>query len=327
MRFTLRWLALLFLATCILSACDLAKTPAAPLRLGLNIWPGYAPFYAAAKRQLYTPTSIEITTFSSLYDADRAFTEKRIDAVGTTLFDALRMADEGTPLKIVMFTDYSNGADGIVARRGITSLQELKGKRIATEIGAINHFILLAALDQAGLQETDIEVVNLSVEEGAKALTQGRVDAATLWEPFLSDQAKTDGATKLFTSAEIPGQVLDVLVVQQHIADQRPADVVNLIRGWEQALQLMKSQPQDVMPIMAEAMRTTPERLQGDLATLEFFNLARSRQFFDQANQQQSIWQSYTVTANFMMQHNLLRKAAPAAQELVDAQFIEAATK
>ena len=327
MRSLLRLLTLLCLTAVILSACSLAKAPAASLRLGLNIWPGYAPFYAAAKRQLYAPTSVEITTFSSLYDTDRAFSQKRIDAVGTTLFDALRMADEGTPLKIVMFTDYSNGADGVAARPGIASVRDLKGKRVAAEVGAINHFILLAALDKAGLHESDVEVVNLSVEEGAKALAQGKVDAAALWEPFLSDPAKTGGATKLFTSAEIPGQVLDVLAVHKDVAEQRPDDVANLIRGWEQALQLMKSQPQDVVPIMAEAMQTTPEGLQGDLSTLELFDLARSRQFFDLANQQQSIWKSYTATALFMSQHHLLQNAAPPAQGLVDAQFVEAAAK
>jgi hypothetical protein len=92
---------------------------------------------------------------------------------------------------------------------------------------------------QAGLQETDVEVANMGVEEGAKALAEGKVDAAALWEPLLSKQENSDGATKLFTSAEIPGQVLDILVVQKDIAEQRPDDVANLIRGWEQALQLL----------------------------------------------------------------------------------------
>jgi len=327
MRTLLRSLTLLVLASLVLSACSVAKTPAAPLRLGLNIWPGYAPFYIASERQLYTPTAVEIRTFSSLYDTDRAFSQKRIDAVATTLFDALRMADEGTPLTIVMFTDYSNGADGIVARRGITSLRELKGKRVAAEVGAISHFILLSALDQAGLQETDVEVVNLSVEEGAKALAEGKVDAAALWEPFLSEQANSHGATKLFTSAEIPGQVLDVLAVQQDVAEQRPDDVVNLIRGWEQGLQLLQTRPQEVMPIVAQAMQTTPDALQGDLSTLELFDLAHNRQFFDLANQQQSIGKAYTATAQFMIQHHLLGRAAPAVQNLVDPQFVGAATK
>src|SRR5262245_6175493 len=194
MRSTIRSLVLACLLSLVLSACALSTSPAKPLRLGLNIWPGYAPFYAAANRQLYSPTAVEITTFSSLYDTDRAFSQGRIDAVGTTLFDALRMRDEGIPLKIVLTTDYSNGADGIVARQGITSIAGLKGKRVAAEVGAINHFILLRALDRAGLQEQDVEVVNLSVEEGAKALAQGKVDAAALWEPFLSQQAGVGGA-------------------------------------------------------------------------------------------------------------------------------------
>ena len=226
-----------------------------------------------------------------------------------------------------MFIDYSNGADGIVARRGITSLLELKGKRVAAEVGGISHFILLAALDQAGLQETDVEVANMGAEEGARALAQGKVDAAALWEPLLSKQANSDGATMLFTSAEIPGQVLDILVVRKDVAERRSDDVANLIRGWEQALRLLHTQPQEVMPIMAEAMETTPDALQGDLSKLELFDLAHNRQFFDLANQQQSIGKTYTTTAQFMTQHHLLGKAAPAVQDLIDSQFVEAAAK
>jgi len=121
--------------------------------------------------------------------------------------------------------------------------------------------------------------------------------------------------------------VLDVLVVQQDVAEQRPDDVANLIRGWEQALQLLHTQPQEVMPVMAEAMQTTPEVLQGDLSLVELFDLAHSRQFFDLTSQQQSIGKTYTATAQFMIQHHLLGRAAPAVQNLVDPQFVGAATK
>jgi NitT/TauT family transport system substrate-binding protein len=325
MRPTLRWLTLVCLTALALSACGLTRTPAAPLRLGLNIWSGFTPFYGAAKRQLYSSTAVEITTFSSLYDADRAFSQGRIDAVGTTLFDALRLADEGTPLKIVMVTDYSNGADGIVARQGIASVAELKGKRVAVEIGAINHFVLLRALDRAGLQERDLDVVNLSVEEGAKALTQGKVDAAALWEPFLSQQVSAGGAHTLFTSSEIPGEVIDVLVVRSDLAEQRPADVANLVGGWEQALRIVQQQPQAMMGDMAQAMNTTPEGLQSDLAGLELIDLSHNQHFFDPASRSPSAQATYAATVTFMIQHQLLKQAAPAAGTLFDAQFVAAA--
>jgi ABC-type nitrate/sulfonate/bicarbonate transport system substrate-binding protein len=111
------------------------------------------------------------------------------------------------------------------------------------------------------------------------------------------------------------------------VAEQRPDDVVNLIRGWEHALQLLHTQPQEAMPIMAEAMQSTPDALQRDLSQVELFDLAHNRQFFDLANQQQSIGKTYAATARFMTQHHLLRKAAPPVQDLIDSQYVEAATK
>ena len=322
MRSTLRWLTLMCLTSLLLSACGLTRTPPQPLRLGLNIWPGIAPFYAAASRQLYGSTQVEVKTFSSLYDADRAFSQGNIDVLATTFFDALRLADEGVPIKIVMATDYSNGADGIVAHQPIVSMADLKGKRVAVEIGAINHFIFLAALDKAGLKEGDVELVNLSVEEGARAFAQGKVDAAALWEPFLSQQTAVAGAHKLFTSQEIPGEVVDVVVVRKDLAEQRPDDIANLIAGWEKAMQTWKTQPKEIMEIMAQAMSTTPESLQSDLSGLELVDLAHNSQLFDSGNQQQSFRKAYAATVTFLTQHQLLKKSAPDAAEVLDPKFV-----
>jgi NitT/TauT family transport system substrate-binding protein len=321
MRHCPRWLPLVGMLALLLGACSLTQAPPPPLRIGANIWPGFAPLYAAADRQLYGSTQVTMTTFSSLYDADRAFSQGRIDVLGTTLFDALRIADEGVALRVVLVIDYSNGADGVVASQGITSIPQLKGKRVAVEVGAINHFVLLSALDRAGLRESDVTLVNMSVEEAAKSLALGKIDAAALWEPLLSEQASAAGAQKLFTSAEIPGQIADVLVVRQDLAEQRPADVANLAIGWEQALQIWRTRPQEVEGVMAQSMNMTPDDLKANFGGLELVDLDHNRQLFDPANPQ-SLWKAYDATSAFMTQHQLLKQTAPAASAILDPRFV-----
>lgn len=317
-----RLAGLCLLAVLVLGACDSLK-PEQPLRFGLSDWPGHAPFYAAAKLGFYAPTSVEIKGFSSNFDRNRAFAQGRLDVLATPLFDALRIADEGVPLKIVLLFDYSSGGDGIVARQEIATVSALKGRKVSSELGAITHFVLLAALGRAGLAESDVEIVNLSVPEAAAAFEQGKLDAATLWDPHLSKQAGAPGAHKIFTSKEIPGQVIDVLLVRTEIVEKRPDAVKSLVLGWGRALTAWEARPRELEVTMAREMNRTPEGLEADLKGMELLGIAKNKELFDVKAEGPSIWRSYAATVDFMSQHNLLKRPPVDAREILDDRFLE----
>ena len=316
----LAWRAVVCLCVLFALGCDTSTRK--PLLLGLSDWPGHAPFYGAAKLGHFGPTQVEIKGFSSNFDRNRAFAQGRLDVLATPLFDALRIADGGTPLKIVLLFDYSSGGDGIVAREQIADVAALRGKRVSAEVSAITHFVLLSALERAGLGEMDIELVNLSVPEAADAFARGKIDAATLWDPHLSRQASMKGAHKIFTSKEIPGQVIDVLIVHKAVADERPEDVANIVKGWEKTLSAWKARPAELEEVMAKETHRTPEALRVDFAGLELLDTAKNRELFDPSVPGQSVWRSYEATARFMVQHHLLKGAAPPGQELLDPRFV-----
>jgi NitT/TauT family transport system substrate-binding protein len=326
MRRTSSLSALLFLlALLLLVGCDSMKSKPQPLRLGLSDWPGHAPFYAAGKLDLFRPAPVELKGFSSNFDRNRAFSQGRLDVLAAPLFDALRIADDGIPLKIILFSDYSSGGDGIVARGEITSVAGLKGKRVSAELGAITHFVLLAALEQAGLTEKDVEIVNLSVPEAADALAKGKLDAATLWDPHLSLRASEPGAHRIFTSKEIPGLVADVLLVHKAIADARPDDIAAIVKGWEKALAAMRERPREVEATMAEAMSRLPDGLRADLTGLELLDLTKNRELFDPRTSGPSVWKSYDTTVTFMNQHHLLKRPVLDPKDVLDPRFVERA--
>jgi NitT/TauT family transport system substrate-binding protein len=323
MRSTFGLLALLCLITSLLvGGCDSMKSKGSPLRLGLSDWPGHAPFYAAGKLDLFKPAKVEIKGFSSNFDRNRAFSQRRLDVLATPLFDALRIADDGVPLKIVLFFDASSGGDGIVSRKEIAAVRDLKGKRVSAELSAITHFVLLSALSQAGLTEKDVEVVNLSVPEAAEAFARGKLDAATLWDPHLSRLASETGAHKLFTSKEIPGVISDVLIVHKDIAEARPEDVAAIVSGWEKALSAWKARPVELEGIMAYAMNRPSEGLRADFNGLELLDLAKNRELYDPSTAGPSVWKSYATTVAFMQQHKLFKHPPPEAKDILDARFL-----
>jgi NitT/TauT family transport system substrate-binding protein len=324
MQRTLRHVAALcLLAVLLLAGCTCAKPERQPLKLGLSDWPGHAPFYAAAKLGYYRGGPIEIKGFSSNFDRNRAFAQGRLDVLATPLFDALRIADEGVPLKVILLFDYSSGGDGIVAKREIAGVQDLKGKKVSAELGAITHFVLLAALARANVAESDVEIVNLSVPEAAAAFEQGKLDAATVWDPHLSRLAASPAAHKIFTSKEIPGQVIDVLIVQKEVAEKRPDDVKSIVLGWELALQAWRARPQELEATMGGEMNRKPEDLAADFKGMELLDIAKNRELFDPSVGEQSVWKSYAATIDFMSKHQLLKRPPADPKEILDARFLE----
>src|SRR5262245_60762437 len=138
------WLIRLWLLVCLLpgmSGCDLA-TPTPPLRLTLLTWTGYAPFYVARDLRFYPPGQLDLVTLNTSIDTAQAFLQRRTDFLAASLFDVLRLLDQGADCKIVLVLDQSRGADGIAARPGITSVQDLKGQRVAVEIGTMAQYTL-----------------------------------------------------------------------------------------------------------------------------------------------------------------------------------------
>ena len=312
----------LLLTSLLVGGCKAAGSKGKPLRLGLSDWPGHAPFYGAAKLGFYAPSEVEIKGFSSNFDRNRAFAEGHLDVLAAPLFDALRIASEGVALKIVLLFDYSSGGDGIVARREIATVADLKGKRVGAEVSGISHFVLLAALGRAGLNDSDVQLVNLSVPEAAAAFAHGKVDAAALWDPHLSREASAPGAHKIFTSKEIPGQVIDVLMVHKSFAEARPADVTSVVRSWEQMLTAWRARPAEIDAVMAAETNRTVEALKGDFAGMVLLDLGRNDELYRRDSPGGGVWNAYDATARFMTQHQLLKHAAPAAEDLLDPSFL-----
>jgi NitT/TauT family transport system substrate-binding protein len=316
---------LFFSCICIaLSACGATTSTSEPLRLRLVTWPGYAPLYAVADHDMAAPTQIELSTSDIAQDNYRAFAEGRIDVLASTLFSAIQFVDQGTPSHVILVTDYSNGADGIIARAGIDSVADLEGQRIAVESGSISHFILIRGLQDAGLSQDDIEIVNILSGEVPTAIEEGTVDAAAVWEPVLSEYANATNIEPIFTSAEIPNQVIDVLIVHPELVEERPEDLANLLRGWDQAVREWRAGSPQVSESMARSMNMTTDDLAAQLEQIELIDLERNAMLFDPTTED-SLWNTFGSLIEFFEETDQLSGPAPDAADILEDAVIEAA--
>ena len=102
----------------------------------------------------------------------------------------------------------------IVAKPGIKSLKDLKGKKIGIEVGLVEHLLLLHGLSGVGMKEKDVKLVNAKTNETPQVLASGQVSAIGAWQPISGQAMKgSPGAHPIYTSSQAPGLIYDVLAV------------------------------------------------------------------------------------------------------------------
>ncbi len=317
------WLILLF---GIMGACALNSVEEGPLRVRVATWPGYAPLYAVEELHLAAPTTLEVSTSELAQDNYRAFAEHRVDVLATTLYSAIQFQAQGTDTVVILITDYSNGADGIIARPGIETVSDLQGQRVGVESGSISHFVLLRALEQAGMNETDVQVTHIGVSEAIDAIDQGVVDAAVVWEPVLSEYEQFSGLRPVFTSAAIPHEVVDVLVTRPEIIEQRADDLVNLALGWDKALQDCRTPSSEVCRVITERLDMDQTDLLQEFSAIELIDLEHNSQLLD-LDHSPGIQPTFEHMIRFLQDTDQLEHTAPTSAEMLNQDIIHTALR
>ena len=240
----------------ILISC--AQAPQTPLRVGANVWPGYEPLFLAKELGYYQGHPIQVQSYPSATEVSQAFRNEDIEVAALTMDETLLLAQIIPDLRVILITDFSNGADVLMAKPEIKTLKDLKGRKIGVESNALGGYVLSRVLDKAGLSLKDIQVFSLGVSEHEQAYKQNLIDAVVTFEPILSNLLKA-GAKILFDSSQIPSEIVDVLMVHEQLLTERQADLKVLISGWFKALNYNQQYPEEAARKMAVRQQVTPE--------------------------------------------------------------------
>lgn len=253
---------------------------AAPLKIAYSDWPGWVAWEVAIQKGWIKDAGVDAEFLWFEYGPSmEAFTAGKVDAVMVTNGDALVTGANGAKNVIVMLTDYSNGNDMIVAKPGIKSLKDLKGKKIGLEVGVVEHLMLLNALKKIGLTEADVTIVNTPTGQTPQVLASGQVDAIAAWQPNAGQALKAvAGSTAIYTSADEPGLIYDTITVSPQSLAQRRADWVKLVSVWDKTLAYITNPAtkDDALKIMAARTGSTPADYAAFIGGTHFLTLAQS---------------------------------------------------
>lgn len=245
----LRILVLLFSFVC-LSGCYQSNTP---LRVGTNLWPGYELLYLARERGYYD-AQIKLVELPSASDVIDALRLGQLDAGALTLDELLTLMQEGHDLVVVLVFNISMGADRLLARPGIDTLEALRGRTIALETTAVGALMLQGALTRGGLQLHDVTLRHLDLHDHLRAYRRGEIDAMITFEPHAT-ALLTAGAVPLFSSADIPGQIVDVLAVRRSVLRKHDHNLRHLLQGFFRAREDLLQTPEAALAIINQRMK------------------------------------------------------------------------
>ena len=245
-------------AMALVSLAGCMRPPEAALRIGTNVWIGSEPLYLARELGKLDSASVQLVEYPSASDVLRAYRNQALDGMVISLDELYVLAADGFKPRIIVVVDVSHGADVVVGRPGMRTMQDLKGKAVAVESSALGAFVLSRALAKADMQASDVNVVHLESNEQPNAYEKGLVDGAVTFDPFRS-QFMRAGASTLFDSTQIPGEIVDVIAVDADMFEKKPKGIRALLSGWFAALDYMKSDPKDAARRMGIRQQTSGE--------------------------------------------------------------------
>src|SRR3989337_2989254 len=138
--------------------------------IGTETWPGYLPLYVARDKGYFREAGldVEIKRYIALGELSKDYVAGKIQGRANLTLDAINESLNGLDHKVILAIDYSNGSDAIVARQGIKNIPDLKGRRVAYEVGTLEEVFVAWALGENNLSLSDIVPVPGNPEESIK---------------------------------------------------------------------------------------------------------------------------------------------------------------
>jgi NitT/TauT family transport system substrate-binding protein len=302
-----------------------AAPAGAPLRVAYSDWPGWTAFEVGIQKGWFKEAGVDVEfSWFDYLPSMEAFSAGKVDAVTITNGDALVSGANGSKSKMILLTDYSNGNDKVIARPGIKTIEDLRGKKVGLELTLVEHLLLLQGLQKLNMQQSDVTLVNFRTNETPQALASGQVDAVAAWYPT-SSQALTSvpGATAIWTSADVPGLIYDVVAVSPQSYAQRKSDWAKFVKVWFRIVDYVKDPATQAaaVAIMAAKVGVKPEEYAAAMPGTYFLSLDEAKKRFVKGPGLDSLYGSSQIADQFNVANKVYTQPQ-AVDEYIDAELV-----
>lgn len=277
----LRRAARFLLLACALAVagCSGSEEPAEPrtsFNIGWSIYAGWMPWPYAQQTGIVKKWAdkygleINFVQVNDYVESVNQYTAGKLDGVTVANMDALTIpAAGGKDTSAIILGDYSNGNDAVLLKGG-SNVAAIKGREVYLVELSVSHYLLARALETNGMKLTDVKTVNTSDADIASAFASPQITAAVAWNPQVTTMKGVPGTTAVFSSADIPGEILDLLVVDTATLKANP-DLGKALAGiWYETMAIMARDDAEgaaARAAMAKLAGTDAQAFDGQLAT------------------------------------------------------------
>lgn len=256
---------------------------------------------------------IEVVQINDYIESINQYSAGAFDACTMTNMDALTIpAAGGVDSTALIVGDFSNGNDGVVLK-GTDSLANIKGQKVNLVELSVSHYLLARGLETVGLTEKDLTVVNTSDADMVAVYGTDDVTAVSTWNPLLSEITSMPDSYKVFDSSQIPGEIIDLLVINTEVLAANPALGKALVGAWYEIMGLMSGEGDAAVAaktFMAEASGTDLAAYEAQLASTEMFFTPDAALALTNS---EKLVETMKNVAEFSFKHGLLGDGAPDA--------------
>jgi len=291
-------------------------SPSKPFSIGMVTFAGYGPLYLAKEKGFFGELNVNLQRIEEIPSIRAAVQNGDLDAYLAT--PDIALDTNAMPAgKAVYAIDESAGGDGVVVSDKIAKLEDLKGKVVAAEPGLPPNFILTYLLYKNGMKVTDLDLKDMSTQDAAAAFVGGKVDAAGIYEPFLSKAQKDrPGSKVVISSAQTPGLIVDLIFVRDETIKSRADSVKAVISGWQKAMAYIQSNPDDAYAIMAKAFNQSVDEFKDAAGGVKWLSAEDNKALFGTKQAPGPLFGSFGVVVD------VLKKNRPAVYPAEAVNFL-----
>lgn len=290
--------------------------------LGINDWPGSYWWLAVDELGYFKEqgVDVEVQLFSNYSDGLNALASGNVDMFVPALADIIPSFVNGADIKVIMVQDFSAGADGLIATSDISAVEDLKGKNIGIEFGGSDHLFLLKCLENAGLSETDVNLINMTTGDAANAFISGSLDAAAIWEPSLSMAQEETGGNILATTkdAEYEGLIPAILAVNGESLETKRDEMKSVMKAWYSARDAYENNLDEFAEAVSHTAEVTPDEFKTLMEGCDVRTMDENVEAFEDGEEYVNLKYCAQMLSGFLMDNELIDEEPENYDDLFD---------
>ncbi len=180
----------------------------------------------------------------------------RVDLFAIGNMPPLTAKAGGIDMVIIANAAFNPATNAVLVRphSNIHFISDLRGKKVAAQVGSSVHYFLSQVLATAGMSVDDVQLVNLNAPDQGAALSSGAVDAVVSWLPYRAQLEKDKKARVLVDSAKFPGSY-SFYGTRADFARDHVQWVKAFLRATQKTNYYVKKHPAETVKLLAQQNR------------------------------------------------------------------------